>query len=213
MAATVRHHDNCCNNYFVVGRRTATHRGRRPTATSAAGGRAARISSTDRFDHCRSCSALISGVIASNTARPFGGRPNQHAPAIGGVREALGETRPLEPIDEPGGVGGAVQQSVGDGPDRHPGVRVIGETQHEQRHVLGVREVDRSADRLQLVEVPIRQEQHVQVDVAAAGHRTRLSEVPDGAPLGHPMQDRATAGFVCGYGMCCNRLCETVEVG
>ena len=168
---TVRYHDNCCNNYLGVtsanARRTEVvapqrlqqqaielRASRRPTGSSTA----ARWSS------------WMSGVIGFEHPATLAAWPAPARLAIVGVRESFGQAGTLEPIDEPGGVRAAVQagrrrrrRSAGPARGRRR------EAEHEQRHVLGVGEVGRAADRLQLVEAAVGQQQHVEVHVAAAG--------------------------------------------
>ena len=105
-------------------------------------------------------------MTAANTRRPSAVARTSTLRRSVGLREPLGEAGPLEPVDEPGGVGGPVQQAVGDGADRHAGVGVVGQAQRPQRHVLRVGDPLGAADLLELIEVAVGQQQHVEVHVA-----------------------------------------------
>ena len=80
------------------------------------------------------------------------GGPDQDAPAVGGVGEPLGEAGLLQAVEQAGGVGGPVEQAVGNRAGRDAGLRVVGQAQRPERDVLGVGQGLGAADLLELVE-------------------------------------------------------------
>ena len=123
-------------------------------------------SSAERFDHCRRWNVWSFGVTAANTRLPVRCRPHEDAATIGGMRKSFGEAGPLESIDQSCGVGRPVQQAVGNGAHRHSRIRIVGQAERPQRHVLLVRDALGLADPLQFAKVAVGEQQHVEVHIA-----------------------------------------------